>query len=111
MSLLEGRHRLQVQTARRGGTSKYGNAQITYKDPVEVSGNVQAVSSEEIASLGMQTKSVYRVLARSWPGGPYSRIFWEGKMFEQRGEARWFTRSAATYHCEVLMVAAGVEIK
>lgn len=111
MSLLNGRHSLTVWPATVGAPDRYGRKVHAGEHPTLVMANVQFVSSEEKADLGLEAYTVCRVLATEWPGGPYSVIEWEGRRFEQHGEALRFDRSTATAHFEVVMVAQTAETK
>ena len=80
--------------------------------------NVQPVSSKEAAGLAEGVQTVYRVKyfhqehgQAPWPGGPYSRIEWDGRVFEQRGEAILSSMSATTSHYKVLIVDPSAEVK
>ena len=46
-----------------------------------------------------------------WPGGPHSRVTWEGREFDQQGPARRSTRSPRTAHVEVTLTARSQEVK
>lgn len=87
-------------------------------DPVTVQCNVQPVSAEESQALGLSTATVYRAKywpgehgGTPWPGGPYSRIIWRGREFEQRGDALESSMSPRTAHVKVLMVDVSAEVR
>ena len=74
--------------------------------PVTVTGGMmQPVSSTETDVLGTNLRTVYRWISRgAWPGGAHSTVVWEGRTFDQDGEARVFTSGRYTHHVEVLLV-------
>ena len=87
-------------------------------DPVTVQCNVQPVNAEESQALGLSTATVYRLKyfpgehgGAPWPGGPYSRITWRGREFEQRGDALESSMSPRTAHVKVLMVDVTAEVR
>lgn len=104
MSLLDGRHLLKVYPGKPGPPDRHGMRTYTWDAPVDVEANVQYLSSSERETLGVQVATVARVLAREWPGGPRTKVFWDGRWWEQNGEALWFTRSVRTSHAEVNLV-------
>lgn len=87
-------------------------------DPVSVQCNVQPVSAEESQALGLSAATVYRLKyfpgehgGAPWPGGPYSRITWQGREYEQRGDALESSMSPRTAHVKVLMVDVTAEVR
>lgn len=101
-----------VQTDSPYGPERY------VADSVTVRCNVQPVSAEESQALGLSTATVYRVKyfpgehgGATWPGGPYARITWRGREFEQRGDALESSMSPRTAHVKVLMVDVSAEVR
>lgn len=84
-------------------------------EPVEMVGvSVQAlgaaptkpVSEAVQTGLGEQVRTNLRVLGRGpWPGGPYSEVIWEGRVYDQEGEAAVYSMSARTQHFSVVLTA------
>lgn len=81
-------------------------------DPVEVRGTVQPLSAEESYQLGLTSEVVYRFLTVGpWPGGVHSRIWWDGREWEQLGEALHHTTGRLTRHVVVRFRAKGAEAR
>lgn len=117
MSLRKGRHKVTVRQAVESTNSRGAIVQ-SWGEPVEYSVNVQPVSTAEAESLGLTVNTVYRL--KYWPnehggvpwvGGAYSRITWDGREFDQQGEAMVSSMSPRTGHVKVLMSARGSEVK
>lgn len=109
MSLLDGRHTFKVWVPTKGDVDRYGKARLVWpEDPIVVEGNFQYLTASEATELGVEAETVGRILARTWPGGVHARVRWGERWWQQHGEAKWFTRSAATSHAEVTVVATGV---
>lgn len=93
------------------GDDGYGGILLSEGAPVVVPCNVQPVSVDELEALGgVQARTVYRVVARSWPGGIHSRIRWMGDDFDQVGEAQRFMMSPRTSHFKVFIRARSAEV-
>jgi len=84
-------------------------------DPVEVKGaQVEPVTTDEAQSLGLEMLTSYRVTCRGpWPerptdpGAVHSRITWNGREWDQRGEPRRYGRGRLTRHVVVFISARG----
>ena len=91
MTLLDnGPHTVTVQRMKDGAPDRYGKpVKVPDGEPIEVRGClVSAVSVEELSQLGVVIQLMYRVRHRTWPGGPYSKVTWEGQTLWQRGGTR-----------------------
>lgn len=93
-------------------------AEETLGEPVTVRCNVQPVSAAERQDLGLTTTTAYRIKyfhpvhgGKPWPGGPYSKIDWQGRRFEQRGEALLSSMSPRTAHYKIIMVSQASEVR
>lgn len=74
--------------------------------------NVRAVSMDVAHDDGTQAVSVYKFRVRNWEGGIHSRIYWNGREFDQIGEAKpHLTGSDTMQHVEVRMQARSAEVK
>lgn len=117
MSLRHGVHTVTVRpTVKTMGPR--GELVASLGEPVEYSVNVQPVSSSEAESLGMQVSTLYRVKyfpqahgGVPWVGGAYSRITWNGREFDQQGEAMVSSMSPRTGHVKILMAARSSAVK
>ena len=110
MSLLDrGPHVVQVETA-TPGKGIYNERTFTYAAPVVVRCSVQPVRAEEAAVFGVTPDTAYRVRCRSWPGGMYSRVTWQGRTWFQHGETQHHTMSPRTAHDAALIVAQAAEV-
>lgn len=72
--------------------------------------SIQPVTAQESEKLGFSPNAVYRLICRSWPGGPASRIEWNGRMWDQHGETRIYTTGRRTQHVDVLLTPHGTEV-
>lgn len=112
MSILDkGAHEVTV-VPRIETTGEYGEVVLTDGAPVVVPGcQVQPVSAEEADSLGAQATTIYRVLGRGpWPGGIVSRVEWDGRTWDQIGEARKYTNGRRTQHFDAIIRARSTEV-
>ncbi len=107
MSLLDRAPHTLTVTPKILETDRYGGTKTVDGEPVEVRGSVQPVSSEESGALGVQVDTTYRFIGRTWPGGPHSTALWDGRTFDQQGEARRYSMSPRTAHVDVLLTARG----
>ncbi|MBZ6375764.1 MAG: hypothetical protein LBE67_12395 [Kocuria palustris] len=99
MSLLTNpRHELLVQ--RYGTTTDDEGVSATgpLGDPILVRGNVHQLSAEEAVAYGVQATETYMVTARNWPGDHRTRVFWDGRWWDQIGEPARNTMSPRTAH-------------
>lgn len=113
MSILDrGKHSVTV-VPQVTTTDEYGGIVTTDGPPVTVSGcQVQPTTAEESDSLGMQATTIYRVIGRGpWPGGIVSRVEWDGREWDQIGEARQYTNGRRTGHFDTLIRARSAEVK
>jgi hypothetical protein len=107
VSLLDrGPHTLVV-TPKVEVTDRYGGTTYVDGDPVTVRGSVQPVSTEETEALGVQVDTTYRFIGRDWPGGIHSTVVWDGRNWDQQGEARRYGMSPRTAHVDVILTARG----
>lgn len=104
MSLLDGRQVAKVEVATLVPNA-YNGGDITYASPVSVRCSVQPLSSDEATALGIQIDTAYTVFARRWPGGPYSRVTWDGRQWFQHGEAARRRMGRATQHDRAIILA------
>ncbi|WP_165831858.1 hypothetical protein [Brachybacterium endophyticum] len=76
---------------------------------------IQPVDAAEAEALGVQARTSCRVIGRGpWPGGINSTIRidagpYEGRVFDQDGEARIYGMSPRTGHFDVLITSRGAE--
>ncbi|GAA1160908.1 hypothetical protein F4556_005186 [Kitasatospora gansuensis] len=71
--------------------------------PVTLKCRVQPSTSQEAAELGYLDNTLYRVLARSLPAGPWSRLTWAGRDWLVVGEPKRHNGSARTRHDTALI--------
>jgi hypothetical protein len=110
VSLLDrGPHTLTV-TPRTRTKDALGAAVWTPSTPVEARGAMQPVSATESTELGLTTETVYRFLGRTWPGDVHAEVSWNGRPFEQVGEAKVHGMSPRTAHVEVILKARGAAV-
>ncbi|RZS39147.1 hypothetical protein EV193_104363 [Herbihabitans rhizosphaerae] len=82
--------------------------------PITVRGRVQPISSVEQLSfsqravIGQSVTTLYRVIARNAPGGPWSRVVYGGRDWEVVGEPECRRYSSATSHVTAIIRAKGV---
>lgn len=81
-------------------------------DPIHVGGvALQPVSAEEAEALGVQARTSYTLIGRGdWPGGVNSTVTvtagpYEGRTFDQSGEARIYGMSPRTAHYDVTLTS------
>lgn len=111
MSLLDrGPHTVLVQVRRQEGTDRY-NAPNYVDDgtPVPISGSMQPLTADETYSLGIEANTAYKFLCRTWPGGIHSSATWNGRPFQQVGEARVHSTGRRTGHVTVVLQAESAE--
>ncbi|WP_346843738.1 hypothetical protein [uncultured Rothia sp.] len=118
MSLRKGRHVVTVQPMHEDTYGSRGAVVQRLGAPVPYQVNVQPLSSSEIEEIGLKVATAYRVKywpqehgGVPWAGGPYSRITWDGREFDQQGEAMLSSMSDVTGHVRVVMTARGTEVK
>ncbi|MGV9271325.1 hypothetical protein ACWDRR_42560 [Kitasatospora sp. NPDC003701] len=71
--------------------------------PVTVRCRVQPSSSSEDATAGYLDQTLYRVLARTLPAGPWSRVTWRGRDWTVVAEPKRHSGSARTRHDTALI--------
>lgn len=108
MSLLDGRHVVQMKKRIAGRVDEWGEkptfATVRPDGSYEtfpVRCTVQWGSAGESADLTVAPATSVTVIAREWPGYPQCRFLWEGREFEQVGPVRTFSGSPSTAHVEV----------
>lgn len=109
MSLLDGRHTLLVTPQMRVGDPVDGE-RLVDGPTVRVRCNVQPVSEERSAALGLASRGVYRVSCRRWPAGAYWRAEWLEGGFElsyAQANPKVHRMSGATSHDVVYGVTEG----
>ncbi len=91
----------------------YNETIRTYPDPLITVGgcSVQPLRAEEVTSLGLQVDTAYRVICRYWPGGPDSKVEWDGRTWFQYGETLHATTGRRTRHDKAVIVAQSAEVK
>ncbi|WP_461024676.1 hypothetical protein [Thalassiella azotivora] len=95
------------------GRDRYNAPTYTPGTPVEVRGVVQPVQADELQALGAaQTETVYRFIGRGpWPGGVHSTVTWDGREWDQLGEAKVYSTGRRTGHIDVLLRARTSEVR
>ena len=83
----------------------YNGRDVTYARPVSVRCSVQPLSTDEATALGVTINTACTVIARSWPGGPYSRVTWQGRQWYQHGETAQHRMSPRTAHDRAVVLA------
>lgn len=114
MSLLDrGPHTLLVQLMKADPNDRYGGSKkVADGAPVTVTGAmVQPLTTTEAYELGVRADSSWKVICRSWPGGPYSEATWNGRKLFQRGETREHSSGRTTQHHSAVLVATTAEVK
>lgn len=93
------------------GTDADGNPVFTpAADPVSVSGRMDPVTADEDATTGQAVITTYRFLSRTFPGGPFARVQWEGRTWDVVGEPQRRRGSEATRHVVVLLRSRDPEV-
>lgn len=117
MSLRKGRHTVSVRPAFTEVTDRGALVQ-RWAEPEAFQVNVQPVSTAEAEALGLTVATVYRIKywpqehdGKPWAGGPYSRITWNGREYDQQGDPMESSMSATTGHTKVLMTARASEVR
>jgi hypothetical protein len=86
---------------------RYGQDWVPDGEPVEVECAVQPLSADEAERLGVQANTTMRIICRRWPYGPHTLITYNGREYEQVGEARQYRMSRRTAHDDVIIRAVG----
>lgn len=91
----------QVET-----TDDRGNViHVPAAEPVTVRCRVQPVSSADVAVAGEQVTTVYRLITRDAPLGPWARVEWNGREWDLAGEPLRSNGSPTTRHVTALLRA------
>lgn len=116
-TLRKGKHTVAVQAMEEEITSRG----LVVQKPgavVTLSVNVQPLQSAEAESIGVSVSTSYRLKyfpnahgGVPWPGGAYSRITWQGREYDQVGEATLSSMSSTTSHYRVVMKARESQVK
>jgi hypothetical protein len=72
-----------------------------------VVGAVHPVTTEEATALGQTVDTVRSFTGKSFPGGPWARVHWDGRDWQVHGEPVFYRRGAATRHVSVILVFEG----
>lgn len=115
MSFLDHGPHSVVVTPKVKVLNRYGDFDLIDSAPVTVSGvSVQPVARRTLNSLGngMQINSTHRIIGRGpWPGGVHSTIVYDGREWDQSGEAEVHNTGFGTHHFTVLIRAQSAEVK
>lgn len=85
-------------------------------DPISLEVFIQPLGSDEVNDLGLQSKTSCRIIGRDgWPDGISAKVHidkgpYEGRTFDQDGEARRYGMSPRTYHYDVIITSRGTEV-
>jgi hypothetical protein len=110
VSLLDGRHTVRLEVA-KPQRNAYNGTDVRYAAPVRVVCSVQPLRAEEASALGVTPDTAYRVIARKWLGGPYSRVTFNGRPFFQHGETLHHTMSPRTAHDTAVILAQTAKVQ
>lgn len=114
MSLLaRGPHTVTVRSrVRTNSTDRGNNPKFELGEPVTVQGvSVQPMTAEEQLAFRAEfdvapATLVQRVIGRGpWPGGPYSRVTFRGREYDQVGEAQVHSTGRRTGHFTAVIKA------
>nr|WSZ97271.1 hypothetical protein OH820_17845 [Streptomyces sp. NBC_00857] len=70
----------------------------TEGEPITVRCRVQPLTSTEDAEPGYLDSTLYRIIARTLPAGPWARVMWRGRAWAVVGEPAHRTGSSRTRH-------------
>lgn len=85
-------------------------------DPISLEVFIQPLDSDEVDDLGLQSKTSCRIIGRDgWPDGISAKVHidkgpYEGRTFDQDGEARRYGMSPRIYHYDVIITSRGTEV-
>ncbi len=97
----------RIRTRDAGGAPVWADG-----TPVAVRAVVQPLTAVERVDLGLATETTRKVLTpEHWPGGLHSRITWDGRDWDQVGEARTYVTGRRSQHDEVVIKARGTEAR
>lgn len=91
----------QVASVDDQGNTIYGPSAT----PVTIQARVQPVTSQEVDATGQQVRTIYRLITRSAPLGPWARVVWNEREWDIVGEPRRYNGSPATRHVDCLLRA------
>lgn len=114
MSLLDsGPHSCLVQRMKAEADATYGGkVKVADGAPVVAAGvMVQPLTTTEAFEIGVRADTSWKVIGRTWPGGPYSEVTWNGRKLFQRGETRDHSIGRRTQHQSAVLVANTAEVK
>lgn len=103
MSILDRPKHEAIVQRREQRATPHGSALAAVGGPVAVPCTVRALTAAEAAELGLGTETIYRVIARDWPGDVLSLVTWQGEQWEPIGQPLRFDGSPRTQHWEVRM--------
>lgn len=66
----------------------------------------QPLTSPQLSSGPADRLSTYKLLARSWPGGPYSLIAWRGRNWDVIGEPTYNSGGGAHMQNSTVVIRA-----
>lgn len=88
------------------GDDGYGTPmRVPSNVPVVVIGRFQPVSAEESQAAGQAVGTVYKFIARDFPGGAWARVATQGRDWDVVGEPQRHNGSPATRHSTVMLRA------
>lgn len=92
-----------------------GAPALTDGEPVVVTGGMMQPASSSVQpafTTGTVATADWTFICKGpWPGGPHSRVEWQGRIFDQMGAAREFSVSPRTAHVEVSLTERITESK
>lgn len=75
-------------------------------EPVRITASVQPVTSDELAAVGQDLVTTYRLIARTAPVGAWARIRWvnnDGTWWDVIGKPRRYGMSKRTAHIDAIL--------
>lgn len=110
MSLLDnGPHLIEVYPQQMVTDSQGNTVPVPSDTSVQMRCQVQPVTSNEVDAGGYQVATVYRVIGRSGPLGPWAKVVWMDREWDIIGEPRHYTNGRKTQHVDCLIRARGVQ--
>lgn len=86
-------------------TDAYGNKVRRASDvPVTLRGYCQPSTAEESQDLGQSVGTTYRFISKTFPGGAFARVEWDGRLWDVIGEPRRHRRG---HHVTTYIKARG----
>lgn len=72
---------------------------------------VQPMTASEVDGQVTAITTMYQVIGSGvWPGGPHSIVEWNGREWDQEGEARIYSVSPRTAHFDVMIRARDAQV-